>query len=117
LLGLGEQDMVPPAPTPPAAPEFDDVTELFISHVTDPARELLVPEGERIHRGQLLARLTYRDPEIERRRSDAEARVAEKQASLTLREGKLLEAALAKPEVAADVNGEREAGRPSVHRL
>ena len=80
----------PPAPGPPAPPpEFDDVTELFIPHLTDPARELLVREGERVHQGQLLARLTYRDPELERRRRDAEERLAEKQAAYTLQEGKV----------------------------
>ena len=53
----------PPSAAPLAAPEFDDVTELFIAHLTDPARELLVREGDRVQRGQLLARLTWQDPE------------------------------------------------------
>jgi len=74
------------------APEFDDVTELFIAHVTDPARELRVREGERVQKGQLLARLTWQDPELERRRQHAEAVLQEKEASLTLQETKLRQA-------------------------
>jgi inner membrane protein len=52
--------------TPPAVsrPDFDDVTELFIARVTDPTRELLVREGDRIRTGQLLARLTWKEPEL-----------------------------------------------------
>ena len=68
------------------APEFDDVTELFIAHLTDPTRELLVREGDRVQRGQLLARLTWQDPELERKRQDAEAQLAERQATLALRQ-------------------------------
>jgi hypothetical protein len=83
-------------------PAFDDVTELFIAHVTDPERELLVRKRDRVRRGQPLARLSFRDPDIERRRRDAEAHLSEKQASLTLQEGKLRMArALAAGQLAA----------------
>ena len=83
-----------PAPVPPpAAPgapmtpmEFDDVTELFIGHLTDPARELVVREGDRVQRGQLLARLTWQDPELERQRQQATAELAERLATVRLRE-------------------------------
>jgi biotin carboxyl carrier protein len=97
----------PPESMRPAAPAFDDVTELFITHVTDPARELLVREGDRIAKGQLLARLTWRDPELERRREHAEAVLEEKQAALTLEARKvrlaraLVTAQLAVPDAAA----------------
>jgi hypothetical protein len=77
-----------PAPTPAArlaAVEFDDVTELFIAHLTDPARELLVREGDRVQRGQLLARLTWQDPELERKRQQAAAELAEREATQRLR--------------------------------
>ena len=80
---------VTPAPanaSPPRAPEFDDVTELFIARLTDPGRELLVREGERVQRGQLLARLTWKDPELERQRQHAVAQLAERQAALALRQ-------------------------------
>jgi membrane-bound metal-dependent hydrolase YbcI (DUF457 family) len=80
-------------PRPPSAPqaqtrqepEFDDVTELFIAHLTDPARELLVREGDRVQRGQLLARLTWQDPELERKRQQASAELAEREATERLR--------------------------------
>ena len=48
---------------PPPEAEFDDVTELFVAHLTDPGRGFLVREGDRVQRGQLLARLTSQDPE------------------------------------------------------
>jgi inner membrane protein len=79
---------MPEAPRPPAA-EFDDVTELFIAHVTDPARELLVREGDRVRRGQLVARLTWKEPELERKRQEAHAKLAEREAMLGLRESAL----------------------------
>jgi multidrug efflux pump subunit AcrA (membrane-fusion protein) len=86
-------------PTPAAAhtlpsprPEFDDVTELFIAHLTDPATELLVREGERVRRGQLLARLRYRDPDVAQRRQHAEALVEEHEAALALQTAKLRQA-------------------------
>jgi multidrug efflux pump subunit AcrA (membrane-fusion protein) len=81
------------APAPYAQqPEFDDVTELFIAHLTDPATELLVREGERVRRGQLLARLRYRDPEVARRREHAEALVGEREAALALQAAKVRQA-------------------------
>jgi len=94
------------APSPPshAVPaEFEDITQLFIAHLTDLARELLVREGERVRKGQLLARLTYRDQELERSRQHAEAQVQEKEAALALQETKvrqaraLVEAGMAAP--------------------
>jgi inner membrane protein len=75
-----------PAAAPAAEPEFDDVTELFIHHVTDPAQELLVREGDRVRRGQLLARLTWQDVELERKRQQAIAELAEREATHGLRE-------------------------------
>jgi inner membrane protein len=83
-----------PAPALVALPvtEFDDVTELFIAHLTDPATELLVREGERVTRGQLLARLRYRDPEVARRRQHAAALVGEHEAALGLQTAKLRQA-------------------------
>ncbi len=75
-----------PAPTSRLATEFDDVTEVFIAHLTDPARELLVREGDRVQRGQLLARLGWRDPELQRQRQHTEAQLAERQATLAVRE-------------------------------
>ena len=85
-----------PSPDPPRrrrpATEFDDVTELFIAHLTDPATELLVREGERVRRGQLLARLRYRDPEVARRRQHAVALVGEHEAALALQAAKLRQA-------------------------
>jgi inner membrane protein len=80
------------APTSQLATEFDDVTELFVAHLTDPATELLVREGERVTRGQLLARLRYRDPEAARRRQHAEALVGEHEAALGLQAAKLRQA-------------------------
>jgi inner membrane protein len=86
-------DGAAPSPAPTSAvtapPEFDDVTELVIPHLTDPARELRVREGERIRQGQLLARLTYQDPELDRDRQRAEATLAEKAALLSLQEAKV----------------------------
>jgi inner membrane protein len=77
---------VPPAlAAPEAAPEFDDVTELFIAHVTDPTRELLVREGDHVQRGQVLARLTWRDPELERQRQRAEGERRERERVAILR--------------------------------
>jgi inner membrane protein len=81
----------PPAPPTPA-PEFDDVTELFIAHVTDPARELLVREGDRVRRGKMLARLSWREPDLERKRQQAQAELAERQSTLRLRETSLAQA-------------------------
>ena len=68
------------------AAEFDDVTELFIARLTDPARELLVREGDRVQRGQLLARRTGQDPELERQRRQAIAELAEREATERLRD-------------------------------
>ncbi len=87
----GEAAPAPPplraAPVAPATTiEFDDVTELFIGHLTDPARELLVREGDRVQQGQLLARLAWKDPELERQRQQAIAELAERLATLRLRE-------------------------------
>ncbi len=90
-----EESASAPALSPPthAVPaEFDDITQLFITHVTDPSRELLVREGERVRRGQLLARLTYRDREIERRTHHAEAQLQEKEAALALQEARVRQA-------------------------
>jgi membrane-bound metal-dependent hydrolase YbcI (DUF457 family) len=70
---------------PPGPADFDDVTELFIAHVTDPVRELLVREGERVQHGQLLARLTWKDPELERQRQHAEAQRIEQESLEALR--------------------------------
>jgi membrane-bound metal-dependent hydrolase YbcI (DUF457 family) len=78
---------LPPVAPPPR--EFDDITQLYIAHLIDPARELLVREGERVHRGQLLARLSYKDPEVRRRRHDAEAQLQERETALRLQEAKL----------------------------
>lgn len=74
---------------PPPADEFDDVTQLSIAHLTDPARELLVREGQRVRRGDLIARLSYKDPELERRRAHAHAQLEERLAAVALQEGKL----------------------------
>jgi inner membrane protein len=74
------------APASPALPpDFDDVTELFIAHVMDPARELRVREGDRVQRGQLLARLKWKDPELERQRQHAEAQQTEQERLEALR--------------------------------
>jgi inner membrane protein len=81
----------PPMPPTPA-PAFDDVTELFIAHVADPARELLVREGDRVQRGQVLARLSWREPDLERKRQQAQAELAERQSTLRLRETALAQA-------------------------
>jgi membrane-bound metal-dependent hydrolase YbcI (DUF457 family)/biotin carboxyl carrier protein len=93
------QTIVPEEPASTSAPsahapspEFDDITQLFIAHVTDPSRELLVREGERVRKGQLLARLAYRDQELERRRQHAEAQIQEKEAALALQEAKVRQA-------------------------
>ena len=51
------------ADVPPLEAEFDDVTELFVGHLMVPGRGLLVREGDRVQRGQLLARLTWQDPD------------------------------------------------------
>jgi hypothetical protein len=81
------------APTvPEAAPEFDDVTELFIAHVTDPARELRVRDGDHVRRGQLLARLSWKDPELERQRQRAEAERLERERVATVRSEALRQA-------------------------
>jgi inner membrane protein len=100
-----------PAAAPSApAPEYDDVTELFIAHLTDPGRELLVREGDRVHQGQLLARLTWKDPELARQRQQAEAEHATRAAALTLQEGKAREAqALVTAQLAAPGAVAREA--------
>jgi inner membrane protein len=106
-----ERPALAPPPTPAAMPpEFDDVTELVIPHLTDPARELRVREGERIRQGQLLARLTYQDPELDRDRQRAEATLAEKAALLTLQEAKVRQTrALVAARLAAPGALEREA--------
>ena len=52
----------------------------------DPGRELLVREGDRVQRGQLLARLTWQDPELERKRQQATAELADRESALWLRE-------------------------------
>ena len=115
------QTIVPEEPASPSAPsahapspEFDDITQLFIAHVTDPSRELLVREGERVRKGQLLARLTYRDQELERRTRHAEARLEETEAALALQEAKVHQArALEAQGLAAAGAVEREeAGLP-----
>jgi inner membrane protein len=97
-----------PVAAPPApAPEYDDITQLFIAHLTDPGRELLVREGDRVHQGQLLARLTWKDPELARQRQQAEAEHATRTAALALQEAKarevqaLVDAQLAAPGAAA----------------
>jgi membrane-bound metal-dependent hydrolase YbcI (DUF457 family) len=87
-------------PRPPPTPqeqtrqesEFDDVTELFIAHLTDPAREILVREGDRVQRGQLLARLTWQDPETERKRQQATGELSERLALQRLRESATVQA-------------------------
>jgi membrane-bound metal-dependent hydrolase YbcI (DUF457 family) len=87
LSGLVLVQTIRPAASTPASsrtaappePEFDDVTELFIAHVTDPAGELRVREGERVQRGQLLARLAWKDPELERQRQHAQAQLVERE--------------------------------------
>jgi inner membrane protein len=95
-----------PAPPPPT-PAYDDITELFIAHLTDPSRELLVREGDRVHQGQLLARLTWKDPELARQRQQAEAERLAREAALALQEAKarevqaLVAAQLAAPWAAA----------------
>jgi inner membrane protein len=81
----------PEAQRQPAA-EFDDITELFIAHVTDPARELLVREGDRIRAGQLLARLTWKEPDLERKRQGARAELAGREGTLRLRDAGLAQA-------------------------
>jgi multidrug efflux pump subunit AcrA (membrane-fusion protein) len=79
-----------PPPIPPAPrPEFDDITEMFVAHLTDPGAELLVREGQRVRRGQLLARLRYRDPEVTQRRQHAVALVGEHEAALALQTANL----------------------------
>jgi multidrug efflux pump subunit AcrA (membrane-fusion protein) len=84
---------VAPAPaTPEAVPEFDDVTELFVAHVTDPGRELLVREGDHVRRGQILARLTWKDPELERQRLRAEGERLERERVASLRSDALRQA-------------------------
>jgi inner membrane protein len=81
-----EEPPAAPSVAPVGAAEFDDVTELFIARLTDPARELLVREGDRVQRGQLLARRTGQDPELERQRRQAIAELAEREATERLRE-------------------------------
>jgi inner membrane protein len=82
----------PPATAPTPVVEFDGVTELFIAHLTDPVRELLIGEGDRIQAGQLLARVTWREPELERRRQTTHAELAERETTLALREAALAQA-------------------------
>jgi inner membrane protein len=79
----------PPAPATPAArvatpPAYDDVTQLFIAHVLDPGRELLVQAGDAVHRGQLLARLTWQDPELARNGEQAAAQLAAREAAFAV---------------------------------
>jgi inner membrane protein len=90
--GAATTGPAPASGSPASPPEFDDVTEVFIAHVTDPARELLIREGDRVQKGQLLARLTWKDPELERKRQHAEAVLQEREAALALQEGKLRQA-------------------------
>lgn len=73
---------------PPPADEFDDVTQLSIAHLTDPARELLVREAQRVRRGELIARLSYKDPELARRHAQAQGQLEERLAALGLQEAK-----------------------------
>jgi inner membrane protein len=81
-----------PEASPHQTPEFDGVTELFVAHLTDPARELLIRERDRIRSGQLLARLTWKEPELERKRQTAHADLTEREATLDLREAALVQA-------------------------
>ncbi len=107
----------PPAPSlpAPAAPsEFEDITQLFIAHLTDPSQELLVREGERVRTGQLLARLTYRDQELERRRQHAQAQSEEKEAALALQETKLRQA---RALIAAGLGAPAAVAREEAHLL
>ncbi len=100
---------VPSPPTHTAHAEFDDITQLFISHLTDPSQELLVREGERVRKGQLLARLTSRDQELEGRARHAKAQLQEKETALALQETKLRQArALAAAGLAAPGAVDRE---------
>jgi inner membrane protein len=69
----------------PSAAEYDDVTELFIAKVTDPGRELLVRDGVHVQRGQLLARLRWKDPELERQRQQLRADLVERELTEALR--------------------------------
>jgi inner membrane protein len=107
----------PPSAAPVVAAEFDDVTELFIGHVTDPARELFVREGDRVQRGQLLARLTWKDPELERQREHARAQRVERELVEGLRGAAvrqvqaLIDAGLAPPGALARVEAELLAAR------
>jgi multidrug efflux pump subunit AcrA (membrane-fusion protein) len=82
-----------PPPTPPARrSEFDDVTEMFVVHLTDLAAQLLVHEGERERRGLLLARLRYRNPETAQRRQHAITLVGSHEAALALKTANLRQA-------------------------
>ena len=96
------------------------MTELFIAHVTDPARELLVREGERVQRGQLLARLTWKDPELERQRQHARAELVERQVVEALRAAAvrqvqaLIDAGLAAPGAVGRAEAELLAAREAV---
>lgn len=112
---------VPGAPssiaTRPPEPEFDDVTELFIAHVTDPTQEVLVREGDRFQTGQLLARLRWREPELERRRQQLRAELVERQIVEALRVTAvrqvqaLVEAGLAAPSAVGRTESELLAAR------
>lgn len=47
-------------------PEFTGVVDVYINHVRDMEREILIRRGEQVLKGQMLALLTYRDQEIKR---------------------------------------------------
>jgi inner membrane protein len=110
----------PRVDTPPPEAEFDDVTELFIAHLTDPGRELRVREGERVRAGQVLAWLTWQDPELERKRQQAIADLAEREATRGLRAAavdqtrKLVDVGLAAPGGLAKAEADLLAAREAV---
>jgi hypothetical protein len=73
-----------------------------------------------VQRGQLLARLTWKEPDLDRKRQEAQARVAEGEATLRLREAGLAEAqalvaaGLAPPGAHAKAAAEHDFGRAAV---
>jgi multidrug efflux pump subunit AcrA (membrane-fusion protein) len=79
----------PGAAAVPPASDLDDVTELTIAHLTDPATELLVREGDRVYQGQLLARLHLHDAEAVRRQDQARALATERETARTLQATKV----------------------------
>jgi membrane-bound metal-dependent hydrolase YbcI (DUF457 family) len=121
-IRAAEESPATPSVAPVAAAEFDDVTELFIARLTDPARELLVREGDRVQRGQLLARRTGPDPELERQRQQAIAELAEREATERLREAAagqaraLADVGLAGPGSLAKTEADLLAAREAVAR-